>query len=141
MSLALVSGIAACSKAENSQQDILSQKITEDGRTQITVLVKYAFTINEFERVVEEKFPEIDIVQVGNYTRDMGTAEYEARLKNDDLTDIVMTWPLEVGEEYWEDRLIDLSGLNFSNKYNIFSFLCTQILGVLARLLLKNKSK
>ncbi|MEG2015415.1 MAG: ABC transporter substrate-binding protein, partial [Clostridia bacterium] len=78
---------------------------------------KNAFSINVFENAVEEKFPDIDIIQVGNYSCDMGIAEYEARIKNDDLTDIVMTWPLDVGEQYWSERLMDLSSWSLSGKY------------------------
>lgn len=99
-------------------EDILSQKTPMEGRTQISVLVKYAFSINAFEAAVEEKFPEIDLVQVGNYTYDRGIVEYARRMEHDDLTDIVMTWPLDVGEEYWSDRLLDLSGMSFTGKYN-----------------------
>lgn len=99
--------------------DILTQKPTSSEKIPITILVKYAFSINSFEEAVEKKFPQIDIIQVGNYTRDMGKAEYTSRLEHDDLTDIVMTWPLDVGKQYWEDRLIDLSGMNFTSKYNI----------------------
>lgn len=101
-----------------STTDIITQKKISKGRTPITVLVKYAFSINEFERIVEEKFPNIDIVQVGNYTGDRGLVEYERRLKNDDLPDIVMTWPLDIGAEYWQDRLIDLSGMPFTSSYH-----------------------
>lgn len=117
LSASLLIGLAGCGPKKEEKQEILTQKKTEEGRTPITVLVKYAFTINEFEKAVEEKFPEVDIVQVGNYTRDMGIEEYKARLEHDDLTDIVMTWPLDVGEEYWEDRLIDLSGMECTDKY------------------------
>lgn len=120
LAAALLTGLASCGKEkEEESKDILTQKATESGRTQITVLVKYAFSINGFEKAVEEKFPDVDIVQVGNYTRDMGIAEYERRLKNDDLTDIVMTWPLNVGEKYWKDRLIDISGMDFTSNYNL----------------------
>lgn len=115
---ALSAGLVACKKEAASDVGILSQKETEEGRTPITILVKYAFTINGFEKAVEEEFPDIDIIQVGNYTSNMGTAEYESRLKNDDLTDIVMTWPLDVGREYWEDRLLELSGMDFTSRYN-----------------------
>lgn len=118
----LVLGLSACGQEKQKKevsQEILTQKKTEDGRTQISVLVKYAFTINGFEKAVEEKFPNIDIVQIGNYTHDMGVDEYASRLKHDDLPDIVMTWPLDVGEEYWEERLIDLSGMGFTDKYEL----------------------
>lgn len=115
---ALFTGLSACKTASVSESDILSQKQVEAGRTPITVLVKYAFSINGFEQMVEEKFPDIDIVQVGNYTSNMGKAEYESRLKNDDLTDIVMTWPLDIGKEYWEERLLELSGMDFTSRYN-----------------------
>lgn len=116
--LAALLPLAACKNEKKSTQtDIVSQKVTTKGRTPITVMVKYAYSINGLEQAIEEKFPDIDIVQVGNYTRDMGTAEYERRLKNDDLTDIVMTWPLDVGQEYWKDRLLDLSGFDFTNRY------------------------
>lgn len=113
--------MTACTSKDESgtQEDILTQTVVERGKTPITILVKYAFSINTFEKAVEEQFPSIDIIQVGNYTGNMGTAEYNRRLANDDLTDIVMTWPLEVGEVYWEDRLLDLSALPDTGKYNI----------------------
>ncbi len=60
--------------------EILTQKPLSSKKTTITVLVRYAFSINAFEEAVETKFPDIDIVQVGNYTRDMGIDEYYARL-------------------------------------------------------------
>ncbi|MEG1779404.1 MAG: extracellular solute-binding protein, partial [Oscillospiraceae bacterium] len=50
---------------------------------------------------------------------DMGLDEYEARMKNDDLTDIVMTWPLDCGSQYLEERLLDLSAMPFTSNYNI----------------------
>lgn len=106
-----------CNSGAAQATDVLSQRVPQEGRTPITVLVKNAFTIEAFEQAVEEKFPEIDIIQVGNHTSNMGIAEYEARMQHDDLTDIVMTWPLDVGEEYWADRLIDLSPLPLTEKY------------------------
>lgn len=114
----LVSRFIEIQKEPHLPNDIITQKIIRDGRIPVTVLVKYAFSINEFERIVEERFPEIDIIQIGNYTRDRGIVEYERRLKHDDLPDIVMTWPLDVGKKYWEERLIDLSIMPFTNKYN-----------------------
>ncbi len=107
------------SPAQQYSKEVVTQKPTEPGRQRISVLVKFAFSINEFEKIVEEKFPDIDLVQVGNYTSALGIEEYEARLKNNDLPDIVMTWPQDAGEEYLEDRLLDLSGMGFSDKYNL----------------------
>ena len=115
----LLVSTVACASRSSEDGDVLSQKVAEEGRTQVSVLVKYAFTVNGFEQAVEEQFPDIDIVQVGNYTREMGIDEYEARLAHGDLTDIVMTWPYEVGEQYWDDNLLDLSGMGFSSRYNI----------------------
>lgn len=120
--LVLVSllGLSACTKEKTDlDEDITTQKEIQQGKIPITILVKYAFTINEFEKAAEKKFPQVDIIQVGNYTSQMGIEEYRHRLKNDDLTDIVMTWPLEVGEEYWSERLLELSGMDFTSKYNI----------------------
>lgn len=115
ISMILVNG---CSQQEVPlAEDIMTQIVVPNNRTPITVLVKYAFSINGFEKAVEDKFSDIDIIQVSNYTPDMGVSEYEARLEHDDLTDIVMTWPLEVGKEYWEERLMDLSSLPLTNKY------------------------
>lgn len=111
---------SSCStKKIMGNDEIISQRKRQEGKTQITILVKHAFSINAFEKAAEEKFPEIDIIQVGNYTSDRGLVEYERRLKNDDLTDIVMTWPLDVGNEYWDDRLLDLSGLPLTGNYHI----------------------
>lgn len=113
-----LSGCGKNQAGSGAGDDILSQKTTPKGRTPITVLVKYAFIIDTFEAAVEEKFPDIDLIQVGNYTYDRGLVEYNRRMEHDDLTDIVMTWPLDVGEEYWEDRLLDLSGMSFTGNYN-----------------------
>lgn len=119
IALMLLSGCSGSVKTAKSSDDIISQKYQDEERTQISVLVKYAFSINSFETIIEKKFPDIDIVQVGNFTANTVLAkEYEARLKHDDLTDIVMTWPLDVGSEYWDDRLIDMSGMAFTSQYN-----------------------
>lgn len=122
MSVALSASLTACKPKPADavpEEDILTQTVIPEGKTPVTILVKYAFSINTFEKAVEEKFSDIDIIQVGNYTSDMGVAEYNRRLRHDDLTDIVMTWPLEVGEEYWQDRLLDLSALPDTSKYNV----------------------
>lgn len=113
----LTTGLVSCSQKVNTQTEILTQKVLSPDKIPITVLVKNAFTINTFEKEAEKKFPNIDIIQVGNYSSNMGIAEYEARLKNGDLTDIVMTWPLDVGEEYWSQHLLDLSSFSFTGKY------------------------
>ncbi|MEF9998967.1 MAG: extracellular solute-binding protein [Lachnospiraceae bacterium] len=113
----------ACVKKEEViySEEILTQKIVSEERTPITILTKYAFSIQTFEAAVEEKFPNIDIIQIGNYTSNSGLAEYEARMEHDDLPDIVMTWPHEVGKQYCEKRLMDLSGMSFTGKYNTVS--------------------
>lgn len=117
----IISSMAGCSPNVNDfypEDDVLTQTMLSSKKTLITVLVKHAFSINIFEQAVEAKFPTIDIIQVGNYTSEMGKAEYLARIKNNDLTDIVMTWPLEIGEEYWSDRLVDFSSMSLSSKYS-----------------------
>lgn len=122
LSLALLTGLTACSPfntgTAEAPTEILTQKETPEGKIPVTVLVKYAFTINTFEKAVEEQFPNLNLIQVGNFTANSGLAEYEARMEHDDLTDIVMTWPLEVGKQYWGDRLLDLSAMPFTGKYN-----------------------
>lgn len=118
----LVSALLVCASCASDtlvSQEVLSQKKVSSKKIPITVLVKYAFSINGFEKAVEEKFPNIDIIQVGNYTANMGKSEYASRLEHNDLTDIVMTWPMDVGEEYFKDRLMDLSGMEFTGRYNI----------------------
>lgn len=112
---ALLLNLTGCSG--KAPADIMTQTVLSPDKIPVTVLVKYAFTINTFEKAAEEKFPQLDIIQVGNFTSDMGIADYEARLKHSDLTDIVMTWPLSVGEQYWEDNLLDLSSLPLTQKY------------------------
>ncbi|MEG2406058.1 MAG: extracellular solute-binding protein [Clostridiales bacterium] len=97
--------------------DVLTQKEIHKDKIPITVLVKNAFAVDSFEKAAEIKFPDIDIIQVGNYSSEMGIDEYEARLKNHDLTDMVMTWPVNVGEEYLDGSLMDLSSLPMSGKY------------------------
>ena len=54
--------LTACGgKKDSGSYDVISQKKVEEGRTAVTILVKYAFSINSFEKAVEEKFPDIDI--------------------------------------------------------------------------------
>ncbi|MEG1863523.1 MAG: ABC transporter substrate-binding protein, partial [Oscillospiraceae bacterium] len=117
MALTLLFTSCAQKQTPVAANEIITQKPTPEGRTPITVLVKYAFSINTFEKAVEEKFPEIDIIQVGNFTSNSGIREYEARMEHDDLTDIVMTWPVQAGQEYCEERLIDLSSMPLTGKY------------------------
>ncbi|MEG2639868.1 MAG: multiple sugar-binding protein, partial [Clostridiales bacterium] len=104
---AMLVSLFGCAPKPEAVDDVLTQKAIEQGRTPITVLVKNAFSVVGFEKAVEKQFPNIDIIQVGNFTSDMGIAEYEARMRNDDLTDLVMTWPLSAGSDYAPDRLLD----------------------------------
>ncbi|MEG2261448.1 MAG: extracellular solute-binding protein [Raoultibacter sp.] len=113
-------GLMSCGSAApagTASDDIVTQTVSDPDKIPVTMLVKNAFSLDAFEKSAEEKFPQLDIIQVGNFTSDMGTDEYEARLKNGDLTDIVMTWPLDVGDEYWKDQLLDLSALPMTGKY------------------------
>ncbi|MEG1512272.1 MAG: extracellular solute-binding protein [Raoultibacter sp.] len=113
-------GLVSCGSPAHqsvSSPAVLTQTVLDSDKIEVTMLVKNAFSLDSFERSAEEKFPQLDIIQVGNFTSDMGIAEYDARLKNGDLTDIVMTWPLDVGNEYWEDQLLDLSALPMTGKY------------------------
>ncbi|MEG2870751.1 MAG: extracellular solute-binding protein, partial [Clostridium sp.] len=121
---ALFVALAGCTPTQTDTSkitapvDILSQKVSDPNRIPVTVLIKSAFNVDSFEKEVEQVFPELDLIQVNNYSANMGIAAYETRLKHDDLTDIVMTWPLDVGKEYWADRLLDLSALPFTSRYN-----------------------
>ncbi|MEG1577247.1 MAG: extracellular solute-binding protein [Oscillospiraceae bacterium] len=115
---AMLVSLSGCAPKSTAVDDVLTQKVTEQGRTPITVLVKNAFSVDGFEVAVEKKFPNIDIIQVGNHTSNMGIAEYETRMKHDDLTDLVMTWPLDAGSDYAPDRLLDLSALPCTARYN-----------------------
>ncbi|MEG1107509.1 MAG: extracellular solute-binding protein [Oscillospiraceae bacterium] len=113
--------LAACSavpKSAKAGNEIITQKPAPEDKLSITIMVKNAFSINTFEKEAEKHFPWLNIIQVGNFSSNMGLLEYEARLENDDLTDMVMTWPLEIGEKYWADRLMDLSSLPLSSRYN-----------------------
>lgn len=115
---AMLLGLSGCAPKPAAADDVLTQKMAEQGRIPITVLVKNAFSVDGFETAVEEQFPNIDIIQVGNFTSNMGTAEYEARMRHDDLTDLVMTWPLDAGSDYAPDRLLDLSPLPCTARYD-----------------------
>lgn len=112
--------LASCDNEKGNvvNEDVLSLKASEEGRTKITILVKYAFTIDNFEKIVEAKFDDIDLVQVGDFSANTVLANaYKARLEHDDLTDIVITWPLDANNQYLKDRLIDLSGMPFTSNY------------------------
>lgn len=112
--------LASCDNEKGNvvNEDVLSLKASEEGRTKITILVKYAFTIDNFEKIVEARFDDIDLVQVGDFSANTVLANaYKARLEHDDLTDIVITWPLDANNQYLKDRLIDLSGMPFTSNY------------------------
>lgn len=107
-----------CACSAKSPRDILTQEQTEAGKIQLTISPKYAVDLNDFEEAVEMRFSNLDLIQVGNYTSNYSD-EYAQRLANDDLTDIIVTWPLDKAAQDCGDRLIDLSGLEFTSNYMI----------------------
>lgn len=107
-----------CACSAKSPRDILTQEQTEAGKIQLTISPKYAVNLNDFEEAVEMRFSNLDLIQVGNYTSNYSD-EYAQRLANDDLTDIIVTWPLDKAAQDCGDRLIDLSGLEFTSNYMI----------------------
>lgn len=107
-----------CACSAKSPGDILTQEQTEAGKIQLTISPKYAVDLNDFEEAVEMRFSNLDLIQVGNYTSNYSD-EYAQRLANDDLTDIIVTWPLDKAAQDCGDRLIDLSGLEFTSNYMI----------------------
>lgn len=109
--------VPSCAQKSEAGTDILTQKKAADGKIPITISTKYAVDLNEFEKAAEEKFPTLDLIQVGNFTANDST-EYAQQLANDDLTDIVVTWPLDQSLSHCEERLIDLSGMPFTSRYN-----------------------
>lgn len=110
--------LTACS-AKPPQGDITTQKVTEQGKIPVTIMLRSTFSINTFEQAAQEKFPNLDIIQDGYYTASMSAAQLEKRMEQDDIGDIVLTWPLEVGEQYWEERLLDLSAMLFTSEYHL----------------------
>lgn len=110
--------LVSCSSKTQVAENILTQKTSSDSKIPLTVSVKYGIYLDEFEKAVEEEFTELDLIQVGNYTANF-SEEYEQQLANDDLTDIIITWPLDKAALNCEDRLIDLSGMEFTSRYNL----------------------
>ncbi|MEG0682980.1 MAG: hypothetical protein RR434_05595, partial [Raoultibacter sp.] len=84
--------LASCGLPATQQaaapDEVVSQKPSNPDKIQVTMLVKNAFSLNGFECAAEEHFPQLDIVQVGNFSSEMGISEYEARLCNGDIPDI-----------------------------------------------------
>lgn len=110
--------ISACGEKTTSSQDIISQKKEEEGKIPLTISVKYAVYLDRFEKAAEEHIPGLDLIQVGNFTSNYSD-EYAQRLENDDLTDIVNTWPLDAAARNCEERLIELSGKEFTSRYTL----------------------
>lgn len=123
LSLVLLLLLTACTLKDSFAPlgDILTQKMQSSDQIPVSVMVRTAFSVDDFEAAAEAKFPNLDIVQVGYFTSDMTVDEIETRMKHDDLPDMMMTWPLEIGETYWADQLIDLSSMPFTSKYNTAS--------------------
>lgn len=100
--------------------DVLTLKASAEGKIQITMMSKNGVRLDAFERAVEEKFSDIDLVVVGSYTNDHN-AEIEKRLERNDLTDLICFSSPSAGESYQSARLLDLSGLSFTNGYTLAS--------------------
>lgn len=109
--------LASCGSAKIADADLMTLKKPDPLKTQITIMTKYSVFLDEFEKAAEEKFPQVDIVQVGNFTSNYSD-EYAQRMKNGDLTDIVLTWPLDNDARACEDYLIDLAGMEFTSRYS-----------------------
>lgn len=112
--------LTSCSSEAPQQPEVLTQKASSDDKIPITISVKYAVYLDAFEEAMEQHFPELNLIQVGNYTANY-SEEYEQQLANDDLPDIIVTWPLDNAALNCEDRLIDLSSMEFSSRYNLSS--------------------
>lgn len=110
--------LASCSFVSDSSKDVLTQKKSDQNKIPITISLKYSVNLDEFEKEAEKKFPSLNLIQVGNFTSNYSD-EYAQQLANDDLTDIVITWPLDQAALNCEDRLIDLSGKDFTSRYNL----------------------
>lgn len=113
--------LTSCSEkpVQPVQNDIVTQKIAEQGKIPVTVMLRSTFSINAFEKAAEEKSQNSDIIQDGYYTAAMAASQLERRMEWDDLGDVIMTWPHEVGEQYWDERLLDLSAMPLSSKYHV----------------------
>lgn len=109
---------ASCTARTGTVDDLPTQKSGGEGRIPLTMSLKYSVNLDAFEQAVEERFPEVDLIQVGNYTGNYSD-EYAEQLKNDDLTDIVLTWPLDAAARDCGDRLIDLSGMEITSRYHL----------------------
>lgn len=110
--------LSSCATTAAYTDDFITQKATQNGKIQITMSTKYSVYLDEFERATELKFPNLDLVLVGNHTAN-DSDEYAQRLKNNDLTDIVLTWPLDKAAQNCADNLIDLSGMEFTARYQL----------------------
>lgn len=100
--------------------DVITMKASAEDKTQITMMSKNGVRLDAFEKAAEEKFSDIDLVIVGSYTNDHN-AEIAKRLERDDLTDLICFSSPSAGETFQSARLLDLSGLPFTNDYTIAS--------------------
>lgn len=117
----LMISLGACGTTEElnaAAQDVLTHSATGEGKIPITIMGKFGIYFSELEKAAEEKFPNLDLVLINNYTYD-SVVELDARLRANDLTDIVTAMSPESVKPYYQERLIDLSTSAFVDRYNI----------------------
>lgn len=81
----------------------------------ITIMAPFR-NVSAFKDMVAEKYPEINL-EIIPYSGKNYTAYAQASLKADDMSDIYFATVYEPSYEHVGDKLIDLSGYDFTDKY------------------------
>ena len=91
---------------------------TEEAQKHKSISVVSSYKdMSEFIDLVHEKYPEINI-KVIPYSGDNYTAYVRSQLISDDMPDIYITKFYAPGQKEFSDRLLDLSGYDFTSQYS-----------------------
>ena len=118
--LFLVTGCRSAGAEAAPDQQFLTNKATAAGKLPITIMCKFGVAFDQLEAAAEAKFPDLDLIITNNHAFDP-IVELDARMRADDLPDIVTLPNPELLKSYFPDRLLDLSALPFVERYNISS--------------------
>ena len=106
--------LSSCGKKHNEEIDGFAAPGTENDR--VTVTLYGIQPLPHFEEAVENKFPNIDLVQY-LYTGDYAECEFTARIKSGDTCDIMMAKAGRIALLDTTESLMDLSTMSFPANY------------------------
>lgn len=103
-----------------AENEILTMKPVDQNKTMITVHYEYGFTYNEFEELIENQFPDVDIVMVHDGSNSPAFPLRQG-LINGVERDLILTRSAPAVSDIAPEYLLDLSNQEFVGNYYLTS--------------------